>query len=352
MHPDFFLGRNLDLDFRPTEIAMDDLVMAEKLDDVRFRLESFLRIAKMDFDVLGANPKGQRLLFPPFQATRLIWAQGKRRHKLPLLRENMEFPLAITTGKEIHLGGPDESGDEEIRGVVIDLARRPDLLDMAAIHDDDPIRHRHGFRLVMGDVNRNGPDPFVDLDDLGTHLDAEFGVEVRKRLVHEKDFRVTDDRAPEGNALALAARQGLGLAVEVFPDAENIRGCFHARIDLVFRDVAVLEAERHVVVDAHVGIEGVVLENHRDIAVLREGVVAIDPVDEELAVGDFLEPRDHAEGRRFAASGRTDEDDEFPVLDIEVEIENGLDVVVVNLIDVFQLNGWHVFHLIDIGRSV
>lgn len=74
MHPDFLFGRNLNLHFRPTEIAMDDLVMAEKLDDIRFRLESFLRIAKMDFDVLGANPKGQRLLFPSFQATRLIRA--------------------------------------------------------------------------------------------------------------------------------------------------------------------------------------------------------------------------------------------------------------------------------------
>ena len=152
--------------------------------------------------------------------------------------------------------------------------------------------------------------------------------------------------------MALAARQSLGLAVEVFPDAEDIRGFFYARVNLVFWDVAVLKAERHVLVDAHVGIEGVVLENHRDVAVLREGVVTIDPIDEELAVGDFLEPRDHAEGRRFTASGRTDEDDEFAVLDIEVEIENGLNVVVVNLIDVFQLDGWHVFHLIDIGRSV
>ena len=40
-------------------------------------------------------------------------------------------------------------------------------------------------------------------------------------------------------------------------------------LDLRLRILADLETERHVVVDGHVRIEGVVLEHHGDVAVLR-----------------------------------------------------------------------------------
>jgi hypothetical protein len=61
----------------------------------------------------------------------------------------------------------------------------------------------------------------------------------------------------------------------------------------------VLEAqpERHVLVDRHVRIERVVLENHRHVAVFRRHVVDHLAVDRDLAVADVLEPGDHPQGR-------------------------------------------------------
>ena len=41
--------------------------------------------------------------------------------------------------------------------------------------------------------------------DLGAHLHAQLGVEIRQRLVEQEDRRLADDRASDRDALALAA---------------------------------------------------------------------------------------------------------------------------------------------------
>ena len=59
--------------------------------------------------------------------------------------------------------------------------------------------------------------------DLGARLDAELGVEVGERLVHEEHRGLADDRPAERDALALAAGQLLRLAVEELVELEDRR---------------------------------------------------------------------------------------------------------------------------------
>ena len=56
------------------------------------------------------------------------------------------------------------------------------------------------------------------------------------------------------------------------------------------RHAAVAQAVGHVVVDAHVRIERVVLEHHRDVAVGGLDLVDDAAADVDLAAGDGLEP--------------------------------------------------------------
>ena len=89
-----------------------------------------------------------------------------------------------------------------------------------------------------------------------------------------------------------------------------------------FGNDAHLQAEGHVVVGRHVRIERVVLEHHRDVAVLRRQVVD----DAARRSGRrptviVLEPRDHAERGRLAAARRPDEHDELAVVDLQVRSE-------------------------------
>ena len=74
---------------------------------------------------------------------------------------------------------------------------------------------------------------------------------------------------PSADALALAARELTRLAVEQIANAQDVGGPLDARLDVVFRELTHLQAERHVAGDAHVRIERVVLEHHGDVPIHR-----------------------------------------------------------------------------------
>ena len=97
----------------------------------------------------------------------------------------------------------------------VDLLRRADLLQLAAAHHRDPRAHRHRLDLVVGDVDERRVEPPVQVDQLGSGLAAQLGVEVRQRLVHAEDRRLAHDRPGQRDPLTLAAAELAGLAVEV-----------------------------------------------------------------------------------------------------------------------------------------
>jgi hypothetical protein len=68
----------------------------------------------------------------------------------------------------------------------------------------------------------------MQLRQLGSHRHPQLGVEIRERLVHQEGLRLTDDRAPHGDALALPPRQLGRLAVEQLLQAERLRDLVHA----------------------------------------------------------------------------------------------------------------------------
>ena len=87
------------------------------------------------------------------------------------------------------------------------------------------------------------------------------------------------------------------------------------------------------------GVQGVVLEDHRDIAVLGRNIVDKLAVDVELTLRDFFQTCDHTQRRRFAAAGRTDEDDKFLVGNVEVEFLHRNDALVGDLKVCLLLDG-------------
>src|SRR5699024_9711051 len=213
--------------------------------------------------------------------------------------------------QEVHLGAADEAGDEHVAGVIVQVLRGIDLLDDAVLHDDDAVAHGHGLGLVMGNVDEGGGQLLVQLDDLGAHAGTQLGVQVGQRLVQQEDGRVTDHGAAQSDTLALAARQSLGLAVQQVLDLQDLGGLMDALVDLVLRGLAQLEAEGDVLVNGHVGVQSVALEDHGDVAVLRGNVVDQTAADVHLALGDLLQAGDHAQGGGLAAAGGADEDDEL-----------------------------------------
>src|SRR5712692_4832047 len=52
---------------------------------------------------------------------------------------------------EVHRGAADEAGNEEVRGHVVKLLGRSDLLELAPSHDGDALAERHRLDLVVGE---------------------------------------------------------------------------------------------------------------------------------------------------------------------------------------------------------
>jgi hypothetical protein len=125
-------------------------------------------------------------------------------------------------------------------------------------------------------------------------------------------------------------------------EVEDAGGVLDLLVDALLLEPAQAEGEAHVVAHAHVRVERVVLEHHRDVAVLRRQLVHDVAVDPELAVGDVLESGDHPQGRRLAAAGRPDKDHELAVLDIEAHVPDGLVAVWEPLRHFLQLDLGHL----------
>src|ERR1700756_3150369 len=124
---------------------------------------------------------------------------------------------------------------------------------------------------------------------------------------------MANDGAAERHALALPAGKLPGLAAEIIADAEDVGGLVDALANLAAVDFAHFQAEGHVVVDAHVRIERIILKHHGDVASHGRQFFHHSIADEDLPRADRLQPRHHAQRRGLAAARRTDQNYEFLV---------------------------------------
>ena len=81
-----------------------------------------------------------------------------------------------------------------------------------------------------------------------------------------------------------------------------------------------LEAEGNVFADAEVGEERVVLEDRVERAFFRREVGDVVAVEQDAALIGRFETCGHAQQRRFAATGWTEQREGFAVLDFERHI--------------------------------
>jgi hypothetical protein len=151
--------------------------------------------------VLGPNARDQLAPLAAAQAiVHLLWqahVAERQLHRVPL----------HARGHEVHGGRADEARHEQVDGRVVELHRGTDLLEHAGSHHGHAVAERHRLGLVVGHVDHRRAELLLQARDLGAHLNAQLGVEVRQRLVHEERRRVAHDGAPHRHALALAARE-------------------------------------------------------------------------------------------------------------------------------------------------
>jgi hypothetical protein len=173
------------------------------------------------------------------------------------------------------------------------------------------------------DEHDGDADAAQDLGQVGAHARAQERVDVAPGLVHEHEGRLGRERARQGDALLLAARElvRIALAQSAQPDEAE-------RLGDAFAPAPAVDAEADVLGHGQVREERIVLEDHADAATLgrHPGAVAGDGrvLEPDLAGVRVLEAGDQAQQRRLAAAARAEERDDLALLDAEVGGVHGL----------------------------
>src|SRR6187431_2539204 len=294
-------------------VAVEVAVRAELLDEVADDREA-LAVGGSDDDVLGADADGD------LAAVRAADRVAVERNDLGA---ELDAALGEVRREEVHGGGADEAGDEHVVRTLVQVTGRADLLEESVLEHRDAVAHRQRLGLVVRDVDGRDAEAALQRCDLGTRLDAELGVEVRQRLVHEEHLRLTHDRTTHGDALTLATGECLRLAGEVLLEVEELGGLEDAGSTLFLADAGDLQGEAHVLGDRHVRVQRVVLEHHRDVAVLRRDVGDIAIADQDAAGVDLFEAGQHAQQGGLSAAGGADENQELAIGDLEAQLVDG-----------------------------
>ena len=158
----------------------------------------------------------------------------------------------------------------------------------------------------MGDEDSGEVDVFLEVEQPAAEFLADLGIERAERLVEEEDLGLGGEGAGEGDALALAAGELVGVALAEAGEADGFEELVDAVGDFLFGRAifaADFEAEGNVFKDVEVAEEGVVLEDETDAALTGGGigdVLAVE-VDAAIAVGvGVFKAGDDAEEGGFA----------------------------------------------------
>jgi hypothetical protein len=137
--------------------------------------------------------------------------------------------------------------------------------DLAPIHGDDALPDSIDDALIV----RRDDDGGAELVDLLQDLDDLEGVdrvEVAGRLVGDDELGLIDDRAADGDALLLAARELVGEMLRLVGEIHELEDIGHVARDLGVGAAGRLHREGDVLVRGLVGDEAEVLEDHADLA--------------------------------------------------------------------------------------
>ena len=179
----------------------------------------------------------------------------------------------------------------------------------------------------MGDVDGGDAHLLLDAADLGTHGDAELGVQVAEGLVEQQDGRLDHQRAGQGHTLLLAAGQLVGHAALHTGQLHQIQDLHDPLLDLVLGHLAQLQAVGHVVKYVVVGQQGVALEHHGGIAFVGgqgvDGLVA----QIDLALVGAFKAGDHPQCGGLAAAGGAQQRHKAARLNIQRYVAHGVKIL-------------------------
>jgi hypothetical protein len=114
--------------------------------------------------------------------------------------------------------------------------------------------------------NEHRHSKLIDLAEQLHDLPADQRIEVPRRLVGDEQLRVSNDRAGDGGALLLTAREGVRVSIGKFAQPNNAQRALHRNINLFCRGASDLKGEGGIFANSSTLEEAEILEDYADAA--------------------------------------------------------------------------------------
>src|SRR5215467_14496840 len=186
--------------------------------------------------------------------------------------------------------------------------------------DDDPVCQRYRLVDVMGNEQHRGATAAPHVDQELLHPLARLHVEGGERLVHQQHLGPHGKSARDRDALAHATGQLVRPFIERGREAHALQRLPGHGPPLGDRRAANGEAEADVLPHRQPRKEGGLLEDETPLRRRRGHALPERP---QIARGHRLETGDEIEQRALAATGRSQEGDELPGSDVDVDVAQG-----------------------------
>ena len=213
-----------------------------------------------------------------------------------------------------------------VQGMVIDLVGVGQLDHLAEVHDGDAVGDMAHDQQIVGDEQIGQAEFFLQLGEHVDDLRLDRHVQRGDRLVADDEVRVDRERAGDADALALAAGKFVGVAGGMLGvEADIAHELENALLPFLPAGVELMHVQRLAddVGDGHAGVEGGIgiLEDHGGL--VAEGLdiglgLDLPALVEDFAAGGLVQVQDGAADGRLAAAGSTQQGDEFPLINLQI----------------------------------
>ena len=174
----------------------------------------------------------------------------------------------------------------------------------------------------MGNINERNAQLIMHLFQLQLHFLAHLQIQGAQRLVQQQDLRLIDQRAGNGDPLLLSAGQGLHRSAFKTFQVDQVQDLFDFLFDDIFFCLLLPQAESDVLIDIHMGEQGISLEDRINRSLIRRQLCDIPAVQEDLPLRGQVKAGDHTQSRSLSAAGRAQESHEFAFFDFQIKIGN------------------------------
>ena len=212
----------------------------------------------------------------------------------------MNAAMVFGDGQKVHRRVGKHPRGGGIIGHAVDVRCWAELRHPAVVQGGGIAAQQQCLFGFGGGVDKDRTGRLKNFRNFGAQFFAQFIVKVCKRLVQQHQPRAFDQRACQGAALLLAARQFQRFALQHGRQFQHIGGGSHGAVNFGLRDTQKAHRGCDVVIDGHRRVVDELLVNHRHLAVLHPHARHIGAIPKNAARGGRIKTRHQPHQAGFA----------------------------------------------------